>query len=145
MNRTSYVATGALATLVAGSVFVAVGVAGASSATHSLTLHGKALSQKDLPKSNSIEADALSTHGKRVGYLTTSCNYGGTKDRCALSITLKGGILVGAITYPITTGAAATHAKGSITGGVGAFSGATGTVRVTATTRSETVHLTYSD
>jgi hypothetical protein len=132
MKRVSILAAGALVTMGAG-----VGVAAAANAgshSHTLTLVGTRLQQTELGKSHAAETDALranSRTGKRVGYATESCFFGGTGDRCSVTIALKGGFLVGRYTFPISNGSAPTTAKGKITGGIGAYKGAKGTLKLT--------------
>lgn len=143
MNRTALLASGAALTLATGSV-VAVGTAIAAGKTHTLVLHGTTLSAKQIGKSYEVEANALHKSGKLVGYSTDSCFFGGTQDKCSVTYTLKGGDLYGHATFPITKGTSSV-AKGKITGGLGAFSGAKGTIKVqTSGPNAGTVTLKYT-
>jgi hypothetical protein len=129
MNRTTLLASGAALTLVAGSTFAAVGVASASSSTHTLVLHGTTLSTHEIGKSHEVEANTLRKGGKIVGYSTDSCDFGSTQDKCAVTYALEGGDLLGHVTFPISNGSDPA-AHGKITGGLGSFTGAKGTIKV---------------
>jgi hypothetical protein len=144
MNRTTLLASGAALTLVAGTTFAAVGVASASGKTHTLVLHGTTLSTHEIGKSHEVEANTLRKGGKIVGYSTDSCDFGGTKDKCAVTYALEGGDLLGHVTFPITSGQSST-ATGKITGGLGSFTGARGTIKVqTGGPNAGTITLKYT-
>jgi hypothetical protein len=116
-----------LLTLTAGTA-VAATSASAAAKTHTLVLHGTSLSTKTLPKSQEVAANTLKKSGKVVGYSTNSCNYT-HEDKCSVTYALAGGVLYGHLTYPITTGTSETG-TGKITGGLGAFTHAKGTIKV---------------
>jgi hypothetical protein len=141
MNRNVVLSAGAAAVLVVGAVTVATSAA-AAGGSHTLVLTGKTLQTTSLGKSNSVEADVLTKAGKRVGYETESCNFGGTNDKCAVTITVKGGVLLGHITFPITNGTSPT-ATGKITGGLGAYTGSKGTIKVVSTANHGTITVKY--
>jgi hypothetical protein len=155
MKRSVLLASGAVLTLATGTVVAAT--ASATTTTHKLTLVGTMLQQTQLGKSHETEADLLrlpspgtspTTHkpipGKKQGYSSESCFFGSTSDRCSFTLALKGGFLYGHYVFPITNGIATTTARGKITGGLGSYANATGTVRINATTKSETWKITYT-
>lgn len=133
MNRTALLASGAALTLVTGSV-VAASTALASGTTHTLVLHGTSLSTHALGKHQSyeVEANTLHQHGRVVGYSTDSCFVQGHGDVCSVTYALKGGDLYGHLTFPITSGTSSV-AKGKITGGLGRYAGAKGTIKLLTT------------
>ena len=112
-------------------------------ATTTLTFHATPLDHKNLGKSHEVEADVLRSGGHKVGYAAESCFFGGQGDKCSVTLTLEGGVLYGHYTFPITSSTAPTTAKGKITGGLASYTGATGTIKVHATTTSETITVTY--
>jgi hypothetical protein len=157
MNRTTILATGAIATLAAGTI-VATGAANAAGTTHTLKLVGSTVQQTQLGKSHEVETDLLrkpassSTvpigsktppKGAKQGYAIESCSFGAQNDVCSLSIALKAGILYGHVTFPITTGDSST-AKGKITGGLGGYSGATGHIKIVTGPKQGAYTITYS-
>jgi hypothetical protein len=142
MNRTRLL-TAATAAVAVTATVVAIGGAGASTPQQTLTLHGKPLQMKSLGKSHQVEVDVLRAAGRRVGYAAESCFFGGQGDKCAVTITLKNGVLYGHYTFPISNGAAPTTAKGKITGGLAGYAGVSGSIKVVATSSSETITVTY--
>jgi hypothetical protein len=142
MNRTAVLATGCAAVMLAGGVVVA-GSAIAAGGSHTLKLRGTILQQKELGPSHAVEVDTLRHAGKKVGYTTDSCFFGGQNDVCTVTFALKTGVLYGHVTFPITTGTSPV-AKGRITGGLGSYSGAKGTIRVLTSGHHGSYTLTYS-
>jgi hypothetical protein len=125
--RTSIAAAGAVALLGAGAVVVPA-VASASSATHTLKFISVQKSTVMFTKTTGANQDTdVNAKGKTIGFdmlyfAATSATTG------AVNITgaLNGGFLYGTGTVNFKTGA---FTNGKVTGGTGAFAGATGTIK----------------
>jgi len=125
--RTSIAAAGAVALLGAGAVVVPA-VASASSATHTLKFISVTKKSIMFTKTTGAQQDTdVNAAGKTVGFdmlyfAATSATSG------AVNITgdLNGGFLYGTGTINFKTGA---FTNGKVTGGTGAFAGATGTIK----------------
>lgn len=141
MNRTVMIGSGAIATIVAGGI-LAVGPAHAASGSHTLHLRTHRLQVANTSKSTFAETDVVTESGKRVGYETLSCNDGGTGVKCSMSLSLPNGMLLGGVTTPITT-SNQTTLTGKITGGLGRFTGAAGTVTAQVSGKNATYTITY--
>jgi hypothetical protein len=141
MKRNIALGAGAAAVAVAGGIVVA-GAAVAAGGSHTLRFTGKSVAHKELGKSHAVETDALTTSGKTVGYQNESCDFGGTNDNCAATFALKGGILIGHYTFPITRGVSTTG-TGKITGGLGQYAGDTGTIKIVTSRNAAKVTITY--
>jgi hypothetical protein len=147
MNRKIAAGAAAVVVLTGGGVLAVATSAAAKTSSHTLKVTGKALDTRSLGKNDSdvVAADKLISKGKVVGFSNASCHIGGTGDKCAVTFALKGGIIYGNYTFPITSsGIAPTTAKGKITGGAGTYTGVKGTIKIVATTRSGKITLTYS-
>ncbi|MBV9486608.1 MAG: hypothetical protein JO246_11170 [Frankiaceae bacterium] len=142
MKRNILLASGA-AVVLASSSAVALGSAGAAAHLHTLKLHAKQLQTKELGKAHEVEADVLRSGGHRVGYSTESCFFGGQGEKCIVTITLKNGVMYGHYTFPITDGSTPTVARGKVKGGLGAYDGVKGKIKVRATSRMETLTIRY--
>jgi hypothetical protein len=141
--RTSLAAAGAAVVLGTTGALVLPAVASAHSGTHTLkfTAVQKATVSFTTATQGIQETDVNA--GKTIGfdmlYLAVT-----SPSSAAVNVTIdiKGGFLYGTFTLNLTTGAVT---NGKVTGGTGAFAGATGTIK--ATTISSTKHavtITYS-
>lgn len=144
MNRTAALATGCATVALAGGV-VATSSAIAAGSSHTVKFRGTQLQTMALGKSHEVEADVLRQAGKKVGYATETCDFGGTNDLCAVTYAIKGGVLYGHVTFPITqSGTAPSTAKGKITGGLGSYSGVKGSIKVVTSAGHGDYTITYS-
>ena len=143
--RTSFAAAGAVAVLGAGAL-VLPAVASASSATHTLKFISVTKKSVSFTKTTGAQQSTdVNAAGKIVGFdmiyfAATSAN------TAAINVTVDtaGGFLYGRGTINFKTGV---FSNGKVTGGTGAFAGATGTIKAkalnTAGTR-EAVTIIYS-
>jgi len=119
-------------------------VASASSATHTLkfTAVQKASVMFTKTTGASQETD-LNTAGKTVGYdMIYFAATSPTSAAVNITVDTSGGFLYGTATVSIKTGAVT---NGKVTGGTGAFAGATGTITVkTVSSTKHAVTITYS-
>lgn len=141
MNRTTLIGSATLATVVAGGVLV-IGSANAASSSHTLHLRAHRLQVANTGKSTFAEPDVVTKGGRKVGYATLSCNDGGTGVKCSMSLSLPNGMLLGGVTTPITT-SNQTTLTGKITGGLGRYTGAKGTVTAKVSGRNAAYTITY--
>ena len=120
---TSAVGIGALV-----SVGLGVSQASGGSSLRSHTLHFTAVTvaNANTSKHTFSGADKDVRKGKKIGTDVTQCraNKSFTKVRCEVALALRGGILYG--TFRISQSDAISHGK--VTGGVGRYTGATGTI-----------------
>ncbi|WP_151082954.1 hypothetical protein [Nocardioides cynanchi] len=129
MKRTSLVTAGT--TLVAGgSLVLAVAAAGAASpaprtTSHRLTFTAHALSSVQ-SANHLIESDKAVKSGHTIGYTANTCtfDFAAGKAHCWVTMALPKGQLRSKVTVDAQSGQSAGH----ITGGTGAYLGATGTV-----------------
>jgi hypothetical protein len=143
--RTSIAAAGAVALLGAGAI-VLPAVASASSATHTLKFISVTKNSTMFTKTSGAQQDTdVNTANKTVGfdmlYFTATSATAG-----AVNITgdFNGGFLYGTGTINFKTGA---FSNGKVTGGTGAFAGATGTIKAKNLNKAGTrtaVTITYS-
>jgi hypothetical protein len=142
--RRSLAATGAAVVLGATGALVIPAVASAHTSTHTLKFTAVQQAMVSFTQATAaIQETDLNTAGKTAGFdmlyvAATSPN------RAAIHATVDtaGGLLYGTFTLNLKTGAVT---NGKVTGGTGAFAGATGTI--TARTISSTRHavtITYS-
>jgi hypothetical protein len=142
--RTSLAAVGVAAVLGTTGALVLPAVASAHSGTHTLkfTAVQKATVMFTKTTGANQETDVNAT-GKTVGYdLIYFAATSPTSGAVNITVDSSGGFLYGTATVSIKTGAVT---NGKVTGGTGAFAGATGTI--TAKTVSSTKHavtITYS-
>jgi hypothetical protein len=127
MKRTAVLSAAAAVVIIGGGVLAGT-AALASGSSHTLHLTTSRLQFVNTPKSTFVETDAVSRAGKKVGYETISCNAGGSQVLCSLSFALAGGMLLGHLTIPITSGES-TSVSGKVTGGLGIFAGDRGTIK----------------
>ena len=147
MKRTSLVTTTALtaAAATAGGLVLAVTSAGtaapARQATHhrlSFTAH--ALSSRQVGSDHLIESDRAVKSGQVIGYTANSCTFdfsAGTA-HCWVTFARPRGELRSKVTVNAETG----QSTGRITGGTGAYRGATGTVTGQQGSDQDTVRIT---
>jgi hypothetical protein len=143
--RTSFAAAGAVALLGAGAL-VLPAVASASSATHTLKFISVTKNSVMFNKTSGAQQDTdVNAAGKTIGFdmlyfAATSATSGAVNITGAVS----GGFLYGTGTVNFKTGA---FSNGKVTGGTGAFAGATGTIKAKPLNKSGTrtaVTITYS-
>jgi hypothetical protein len=141
MKRIALLGTGAVAALAAGGILVA-GTATAAGGTHTVHLKTTRLQVADPSRSTFVETDAVFKAAKKVGYENLSCNDGGTKVLCSLSIALPNGMLLGHVTSPITT-SDKTTLTGKVTGGLGIYTGDKGTIKAVVNGKHARYTITY--
>lgn len=141
MKRSVLLSAGAAVVIVAGGIAVA-GDALASGSTHTLHLTTTRLQFVNTSKTTFVQTEAVFNAGKKVGYETISCNDGGNRVKCSLSFALENGMLLGHLTIPITS-TPTTSVSGKITGGLGTFTGDTGTVKGRITGRHSSITVKY--
>ena len=144
--RTSLAAAGAAVVLGTTGAFVLPAVASAHATTHTLKFIAvqKAMVSFTTATVGTQETD-INTAGKTVGFdmlyfAVTSAS------SAAVNVTVdtKGGFLYGKMSFNLKTGAVT---NGKVTGGTGAFVGATGTIKAKALNKTGTRHavtITYS-
>jgi hypothetical protein len=142
--RRSIVAAGAAVVLGGTGALVLPAVASASSATHTLTFISVQKTSVMFTKATGANQDTdVNAAGKTVGFdmiyfAATSAT------SAAVNITgdFSGGFLYGTGTLNFKTSA---FSNGKVTGGTGAFKGATGTIKAKAISKTKTaVTITYS-
>jgi hypothetical protein len=142
--RTSLAAAGAAVVLGTTGGFLLPAVASANSATHTLTFTSVQKGTVSFTTATQgIQDTDVNSTGKTVGFdmlffMATSATTG------AVNITFdtKGGFLYGTFTFNFKTGVVT---NGKVTGGTGAFKGATGTIKVkTISSTKHAVTITYS-
>jgi hypothetical protein len=142
--RRSIVAAGAAVVLGTTGALVLPAVASASSATHTLTFISVQKTSVMFTKATGANQDTdVNAAGKTVGFdmiyfAATSAT------SAAVNITgdFSGGFLYGTGTLNFKTSA---FSNGKVTGGTGAFKGATGTIKAKAISKTKTaVTITYS-
>jgi hypothetical protein len=138
MKRIAILSTGA-ALVLAGGI---AGTALASGSSHTLHLTTARLQFVNTSSTTFVEADSVSKSAKKVGYESITCNDGGHQIACSLTIALKGGVLLGHLTIPISS-SATTSVTGKVTGGLGDYRGDTGTVKGTITGKHGTLTVKY--
>ena len=142
--RTSLAAAGTAAVLGVTGALVLPAVASAHSSTHTLKFISVQKASVSFSKTTNGQQDTdVNTAGKTVGfdmlYITavsaTTANVNVTGD-------FSGGFLYGTGTINFKTGA---FSNGKVTGGTGAFAGATGTIKTKTISKTKTaVTVTYS-
>jgi hypothetical protein len=143
--RTSIAAAGAAVVLAgAGAVLVPV-IASAHSTTHTLKFTALQLKQAQFSKTSGGTAEQdVNSAGKTIGFDVINFGFNPTTNTGSLNVALStnGGILYGALkpsNGPVI--------KGTVTGGTGAFQGATGTIVAKQLNKAGTktaVTITYS-
>jgi hypothetical protein len=144
--RTSLAAAGAAVALGTTGAFLVPTLASAHSTTHTLKFIAVQKATVSFTKATEgIQETDVSKAGKTVGfdmlYFAVTSSTGAAVNA---TVDTKGGILYGTFTVSLKTGAVT---NGKVTGGTGAFKGATGTIKATALNKSGTKHavtITYS-
>ena len=126
--RTSIAAAGAAAVLAGAGAVMLPAVASAHSTTHTLKFTAVTMTPQAKFSSTSFgqaEKD-LNSAGKVIGYDVINVEFNPTTNTAtgAVSLSTNGGMLYGAL--KLTQTGTAVH--GTVTGGTGAFKGATGTI-----------------
>lgn len=142
--RTSLAAAGAAVVLGTTGAFVLPAVASAHSTTH--TLKYIALSTATISftrATGAIQDTDVNAVGKTIGF---DILYFAATSPSSLAVNttvdIKGGFLYATFTFNPRTGVVT---NGKVTGGTGAFAGATGTIKVKTITRTKhAVTITYS-
>jgi hypothetical protein len=128
MKRMILLSSSAVAVAAAGSLVLGGSAATATSSTHHLHLHATVLKSVETSATTVVETDRLRRHGTTVGFETQSCNDGGQGVKCSVSFALTNGMLLGHTASAITTSNHGTF-HGTITGGLGTYTGSKGTVK----------------
>jgi hypothetical protein len=143
--RTSIAAAGAAALLGTGAVVLPV-AASASSATHTLKFISVQKKAVMFTRTTGANQDTdINAAGKTIGFdmiyfSATSATSGSVN----VTLDTTGGFLYGTGTINVKTGA---FSNGKVTGGTGAFKGATGTIKAKSLNKAGTrtaVTITYS-
>ena len=144
MKRTSLVTTTA-ALVAGGGLVLAVSAAGTASTAHAarnhqLTITAHTISSVQVGKDHLIESDKAVRSGHTIGYTANSCtfDFAASKAHCLVTFGRPQGQLRMRVTVNAQTGAS----SGRITGGSGAYSGATGTVTGQQGAKRDSVKLT---
>ena len=145
--RTSIIAAGAAVVLGTTGALVVPAMASANSATHTLkfTAVQKAGVRFTKTSQGSQETDVNAT-GKTIGFDMIYLAAAASTSTAAANITvdITGGFLYGTATVSLKTGVVS---NGKVTGGTGAFKGATGTITAKSLNKAGTKHavtITYS-
>ena len=142
--RTSLAAAGAAVVLGTTGAFVLPAVASAHSATHTLKFLSVQKGTVGFTRATGgIQNTDVNTAGKTVGF--DMLYFAATSPSSVavnLTVDTKGGFLYGTFTFNPKTGVVT---NGKVTGGTGAFKGATGTIKVkTISSTKHAVTITYS-
>jgi hypothetical protein len=143
--RTSIAATGAAVVLGATGAFIAPAVASAHTTTHTLTFTAVQAKQAVFSRTTEgLSDNDVNGKGKIIGFDVIYIAFNFKTDVASASLTLDtaGGELYG--TLSLTSSAVS---RGKVTGGTGAFRGATGTVVGKSLNKSSTrtaVTITYT-
>jgi hypothetical protein len=125
-----------------GAGATVTGVALASAGSHTLHLTTNRLQFVNTTSSTFVETDAVFKSARKVGYETISCDDGGHQIVCSMTVALKGGVLLGHLTIPITSNAT-TKVSGKLTGGLGTYSGDKGKITGSITGKHSAFTITY--
>jgi hypothetical protein len=142
--RTSLAAAGAAVVLGTTGALVLPAVASAHGTTHTLKFVSLGNAQVGFTRATGgLQNTDVNTLGKTIGF--DMLYFAATSpSSLAVNITVdtKGGFLYGTFTFNPKTGVVT---NGKVTGGTGAFAGATGTIKVkTISTTKHAVTITYS-
>ena len=143
--RRSIVAAGAAVVLGGTGAALLPAVASASSATHTLAFTAVQVKSVSFTRTTGANQETDVKAGKTVGFdmiyfAATSATSGAVN----ITVDVSGGFLYGTATVSNKTGAVT---NGKVTGGTGAFKGATGTIKAKALNKTGTKHavtITYS-
>jgi hypothetical protein len=142
--RATIAAVGTAAALgLTGTILLPAAAAGAGTVTHTLTFTSVQKSQVKFSSSSSGSADLdVNKAGKVIGFdmLNFTVNPATGKVAAGVTVDTAGGFLYG--TLKLSSGPVI---HGTVTGGTGAFAGATGTITATQKTATRTaVTITYN-
>jgi hypothetical protein len=142
--RTSLAAAGAAVVLGTTGAFVLPAVASAHSATHTLKFVTLTTATVGFTRATGgIQGTDVNTVGKKIGF--DMLYFAATSpSSVAVNVTIdtKGGFLYGTWTFHPRTGVVT---NGKVTGGTGAFAGATGTIKIkTISSTKHAITITYS-
>jgi hypothetical protein len=128
--RRSTLAVGAALILGTTGALLVPAVASAGSATHTLKFISVEKQSIEFSKTAGGQQDTdLNSKGKTVGFdLLYFTHASATSANTTITVDTSGGFLYGTATISFKTG----KASGKVTGGTGAFKGATGTIKATA-------------
>jgi len=121
-------AAGAAATVVAAGISVAAASTGSASATsHTMRFVGAQI-QDVMAHDKDVATDKDTTKGETVGYDVTSCavDIQTHVATCTVAVARAKGILYGRAKVNVDTG----KGTGTVTGGLGGYKGATGSVTI---------------
>ena len=145
--RTSLAATGAAIALCATGAFLLPAIASAHSGTHTLTFVSvpNRFKVSFTKTAKGIQESDFNRAGTPIGFdmlylADTTAGHAAAK----VTVDTAGGFLYGTFTLNLKTGAVT---NGKVTGGAGAFAGATGTIKAKAVKHAPTKHvvtITYS-
>lgn len=120
---------GVTAAVLAGSAALALGLTTSSQAatsTHTLRFTSHELGSRQLGSNKLVESDKLVRSGSVVGYTASRCafDFSSHTAACVVSVALQNGTM----SIRATVNADDNTLSGRVTGGTGAYRGATGTV-----------------
>jgi hypothetical protein len=141
--RTSLAAAGAAAVLGIAGALALPAMASAHDASTTLKFDAETVNTVGFTKTTAgFQATDVNHAGKTIGYDVVYLTATGSKSATLnVALDVKGGLLYGTLT---TTNNGKTY-SGTVTGGTGAFSGATGTIKGKAISSTETaITITYS-
>jgi hypothetical protein len=143
--RRSIVAAGAAVVLGGTGAALLPAVASASSATHTLAFTAVQVKSVSFTKTTGANQETDVKAGKTVGFdMIYFAATSATSAAVNITVDISGGFLYGTATVSNKTGAVT---NGKVTGGTGAFKGATGTIKAKALNKAGTKHavtITYS-
>jgi hypothetical protein len=143
--RTYLTAAGAAVVLGTTGALVLPAIASANSATHTLKFISVQKATVTFSKTTQGEQDTdVNAAGKTIGFDELYFAANPTTGVAAANVTgdFNGGMLYGTFTANFKTGKVT---NGKVTGGTGAFAGATGTIKVTSISSTKTaVTITYT-
>ncbi len=143
--RRSIVAAGAAVVLGGTGAALLPAVASASSATHTLAFTAVQVKSVSFTRTTGANQETDVKAGKTVGFdMIYFAATSATSAAVNITVNVSGGFLYGTATVSNKTGAVT---NGKVTGGTGAFKGATGTIKAKALNKTGTKHavtITYS-
>jgi hypothetical protein len=129
LGRRSVIAVGAAVILGTTGALVVPAVASAHSTTHTLKFTSVEKKSIEFTKTAGGQQDTdVNSKGKTTGFDMLYFTASATSASVNITVDTSGGILYGTATISFKTG----KASGKVTGGTGAFKGATGTIKATA-------------
>ena len=136
--RRSIVAAGAAVVLGGTGVALLPAVASASSATHTLAFTAVQVKSVSFTRTTGANQETDVKAGKTVGFdMIYFAATSATSAAVNITVDISGGFLYGTATVSNKTGAVT---NGKVTGGTGAFKGATGTLKAKALNKTGTRH-----